>query len=195
MVPRRFEYHHDPHVQDLPIGLYLPLRVYTIYARGHVMCGQLADSNDSALVARMVLFRRCVLSTSTSALICMSDCCSLRSVRATLKGPVARKHFQAMSIARWGDGCRCRYLVKDTASPAQDDGEDDAVGDTKDNGAGSINGNGASDEKEGKGNGIDDNSGSREDADWLAFYLRRVRHRAVRSSPLDLLQVRSPTRP
>lgn len=135
-----------------------------------------------------MLFRRGVLSTSTSVPICISDCCSLRSVRATLKGPVARKHFQAMSIARWGEGCRCRYLVKDAASPAQQGGG------TKDDGAGSANSNADSGEKDGEGDDATDNSGSREDADWLTFYLRRVRHRVVRSSPLDLLQVRNPTR-
>jgi len=130
--------------------------------------------------------------TYTFSPIRVSDCCSLRSVRATLKGPVARKHFQAMSIARWGEGCRCRYVVKDTTSPAQHDGEDDA-GDTNGDGACSVNSKGTGDEG-GKSSDSNGNSGSSEDADWLAFYLRRVRHRAVRSSPLDLLQVTSPTR-
>eukprot|EP00904_Undaria_pinnatifida_P005307 jgi/Undpi1/1906/HiC_scaffold_12.g05293.m1 len=34
-----------------------------------------------------------------------------RRMRATLKGPLARKHFRDMSVMRWGEGCRCHYYA------------------------------------------------------------------------------------
>eukprot|EP00752_Nemacystus_decipiens_P003469 g3204.t1 len=111
-----------------------------------------------------------------------------RHVRATLAGPVARKHFQALSIARWGEGCRCHYA---TATKHLQEG-DDATRGVSSNAAvrSSTGGIARTAEKVGG----DDGSGGHEDltkednADWLAFYLRRAGHRAVQPSPLDLLQ-------
>lgn len=117
-----------------------------------------------------------------------------RHVRATLAGPVARKHFEAMSIALWGEGCRCRYTVAKATGTSREDGGvigDGSANDAR-NSAGTIeieNG----DENIGGNNSSSDETNN-EEPDWLAFYLRRVGHRAVRPSPLDLLQVRnSPT--
>eukprot|EP00903_Cladosiphon_okamuranus_P020082 g18446.t1 len=86
-----------------------------------------------------------------------------RHVRAALSGPVARKHFEAMSFALWGEGCRCRYTLAKATRTSQEDGN--------------VIGNGSGHENP-----------ATKDPDWLAFYLRRVGHRAVRPSPLNLLQ-------
>ncbi|CAN0399106.1 unnamed protein product, partial [Ectocarpus sp. 8 AP-2014] len=132
-----------------------------------------------------------------------------RSIRATLVGPLARRHFKAMSVARWGEGCRCQYAVAAAAtklpravvdesehdhhhggtgagarnSYAADsgDGDDDRTGD-KPHTTGN-NSNNSPDEEGGRSD-----SGGGDGPDWLAFYLRRVGHRAARASPLNLLQ-------
>ncbi|CAM9596559.1 unnamed protein product [Ectocarpus sp. 4 AP-2014] len=132
-----------------------------------------------------------------------------RCIRATLVGPLARKHFKAMSVARWGEGCRCQYAVaaagtklpravvdesdydhyhgatgasaRNSYAADSGDGDDDRSGD-KPHTTGN-NSNNSPDEEEGRSD-----SGGGGGADWLAFYLRRVGHRAARPSPLNLLQ-------
>ncbi|CBN78453.1 conserved unknown protein [Ectocarpus siliculosus] len=132
-----------------------------------------------------------------------------RCIRATLVGPLARKHFQAMSVARWGEGCRCQYAVaaagtklpraaadgsdfdhhhggtgagaRNSYAADNGDGDDVRSGD-KPHTTGNNN-NHSPDEEEGRSD-----SGGGGGADWLAFYLRRVGHRAARPSPLNLLQ-------
>ncbi|CAM9522419.1 unnamed protein product, partial [Ectocarpus fasciculatus] len=144
-----------------------------------------------------------------------------RCVRATLVGPLARKHFQALSVARWGEGCRCQYTVAAAAGtklpPAVVDEPDcDHRHGGNGAGAGARSSNAADmgdgDDGTGSGDGDDDSSGDKPrttgnnnnspdeegegrrdgggggDADWLAFYLRRVGHRVAPPSPLNLLQ-------
>lgn len=125
-----------------------------------------------------------------------SDACLAcsRHVRATLAGPVARKHFQALSIARWGEGCRCHYTVAKATETSTQEDDGGVVGD---DGNTDVRSTGAMEKSVEKVVGGDNTSTSAESCtkeegpDWLAFYLRRVGHRAVRPSPLDLLQVRA----
>ncbi|CAN0111322.1 unnamed protein product, partial [Ectocarpus sp. 13 AM-2016] len=140
-----------------------------------------------------------------------------RCIRATLAGPLARKHFQAMSVARWGEGCRCQYAVAAARAKlpraAVDESDYDhhhggtgagarSSSNATENGDIDSSGNGDGDDSSGKKrhttgnnnkNSPDEEEGRRDsggggDADWLAFYLRRVGHRAARPSPLNLLQ-------
>ncbi|CAM9591381.1 unnamed protein product, partial [Hapterophycus canaliculatus] len=156
-----------------------------------------------------------------------------RRVRTTLVGPVARRHFQAMSIARWGESCRCRYAVVHVKADVHGRGKRAEKHNTRSPVHGGTNGGGSSSSSSSSSSTIAANTSSRNksdisgsdnsttttgttisssssdedasgsknqggaavhdsdddaEADWLAFYLRRIGHRAAWPSPLDLLQ-------
>ena len=100
-----------------------------------------------------------------------------------------------MSIARWGEGCRCHYIIARASRSLQENGDVIGGGRANDipNSAGTIENTAG--QVGGDNSGGGQNCAKKEDPDWLAFYLRRAGHRGVRPSPLDLLQVRSPPAP
>ncbi|CAM9318952.1 unnamed protein product, partial [Scytosiphon promiscuus] len=164
-----------------------------------------------------------------------------RRVRTTLVGPVARRHFQALSIARWGESCRCLYAVSNLKPDARDSSGSDEpppqvhssgtsggsssetvivtgsssssssaeaaivtetgsssnsdIGGSESTTTPAVNTTISSGSCDGGASGIRNqigvavhDSAGETGADWLAFYLRRIGHRAAWPSPLDLLQ-------
>lgn len=90
-----------------------------------------------------------------------------------------------MSVARWGEGCRCHYTTARVTNTPQEGSNGVGGGSINDvaNDAGTVEKASRNTSRSGE------NCTKEQDADWLAFYLRRVGHRVVRPSPLNLLQV------
>jgi len=82
---------------------------------------------------------------------------------------VARKHFQAMSIARWGEGCRCHYTIP-KATKSLHEGDDGVGGGSTDDFVRSNVEKVGGDNSSSSGGG-DRNCSKKEDPDWLAFHI------------------------